>query len=327
MTPNSLIKPITITLMLAVVTLSIFTVQAAVKVGSYVGNWKPSITYAVGDLITYSNKTFISLVAKNKAKDPLKNPKVWQLLAGVGADGVDGAIGSQGDIGSKGDTGLQGPIGLTGPSGTNGVDGVVGPKGDAGIPTVGTDVGDMQYWDGSQWVMIPVATNNTVLRNCNGVPTWVADHCALQIGDTGPAGGIVFYISDAGLHGLEAATMDQGIAAWGCYGISIVGTQVASVGAGAANTAAILAGCNEANTAAKVANAYALNGFTDWYLPSKNELYFLYAQKNVVGGFSYNSYWSSTETYSTEASYHTFSYGTSITTKESTHSVRAVRSF
>jgi hypothetical protein len=68
----------------------------------------------------------------------------------------------------------------------------------------------MQWWNGSAWVMIPVGANNTTLKNCNGVPTWVIAHCGFLIGDTGPAGSIVFYLTDAtGLHGLEAAPVDQ----------------------------------------------------------------------------------------------------------------------
>ena len=74
--------------MLAVVPLTISTAQAAVKLGSYVGIWKASTVYAAGDLITYSNKTFLSLVAKNKAKNPNSNPKAWQVLGGVGVAGT-----------------------------------------------------------------------------------------------------------------------------------------------------------------------------------------------------------------------------------------------
>jgi hypothetical protein len=345
--PNSLIKPITITLMLAVV-LTIFTVQAAVKIGSYVGTWKSNVTYVAGDLITYSDKTFLSLVAKNKNKNPIKTPNAWQLLGGVGAGSI-GLTGPQGAQGPKGDQGMQGvagPAGLTGQTGADST--VAGPRGAPGNPTAGTDVGDMQYWDGSTWVMIPAplpvrrAATTGGLQFCNGVPGWnVGSTCVYtpdttpntsspyHIGDNGPAGGIIFYITDAGFHGLEAAPVDQGIAAWGCTGNSISGAQSTAVGTGAANTAAIVAGCSEANTAAKVADAYVLNGFTDWYLSSKDELNLLYGQKVVVGGFTAVNYWSSTEFEAVGAWGYEFEGGTPEGGgfKNLLRQVRAVRDF
>ena len=48
-------------------------------------------------------------------------------------------------------------------------------------------------------------------------------------------------------------------------------------------------------TAAAVARAYRGGGFDDWFLPSKSELNKLYHAKSAVGGFSDDSYWSSTE--------------------------------
>ena len=42
------------------------------------------------------------------------------------------------------------------------------------------------------------------------------DSVTYEIGDTGPAGGIVFYVTDGGLHGLEAAPEDQDRGEWGC---------------------------------------------------------------------------------------------------------------
>jgi hypothetical protein len=127
----SFLKSIAIVLTLAVAPLTISTAQAVVKLGSYFGNWKPGITYGAGDLITYSNKTFISLVAKNKAKNPNSNPKFWQVLGGGGADGV-GVIGPQG---LKGDTGqaVTGSFTYSNTCGLSGTDackiGAVGPGG------------------------------------------------------------------------------------------------------------------------------------------------------------------------------------------------------
>jgi hypothetical protein len=187
----------------------------------------------------------------------------------------------------------------------------------------------MQYWDGSTWVMIPVSVNSATLKICNGVPIWTTTNCGvLKIGDTGPAGGKVFYITDTGRHGLEAAPVDQssGIE-WGCYGTVVGGTSEA-IGTGNDNTVAINAQCGT-GTAASIAASYSLNGFSDWYLPSKDELNLLYAQKTVVGGFASGYYWSSTEDGSSAAWVQGFFNGLQYDYLKNDASirVRAVRAF
>ena len=119
---------------------------------------------------------------------------------------------------------------------------------------------------------------------------------ACEIGKPGPAGGIIFYCDNTGKHGLEAAPVDQGTATWGCWGLNASITIITSgaIGTGSANTAAIIVVCGRSSAAA-IAAAYTLNGYSDWYLPSIVELYELYYNKDVVGGFSDYYYWSSTE--------------------------------
>jgi len=184
--------------------------------------------------------------------------------------------------------------------------GPAGPAGQTGAPgsfPAGVALGDMQYWDGTAWMMIPAGSRDTILKNCDGIPTWASSGpnsgCGpFHIGDTGPAGGKVFYLTDtSGMHGLEAAPEDQGSAVWGCNGTLISGADGTAVGTGAQNTADILAGCNEAGIAARLADNYVLNGYTGWFLPSKDELNLLYEQRDVVGGFAVGivSYTSSTE--------------------------------
>ncbi len=70
------------------------------------------------------------------------------------------------------------------------------------------------------------------------------------------------------------------------------------MGTGAQNTVDILAGCATAGIAADIADDYELIGYTDWFLPSKNELNLLYQRKAVVGGFDNDYYWSSRENHS-----------------------------
>ena len=165
----------------------------------------------------------------------------------------------------------------------------------------------------NQIVVIPMCGDDT--------PTY-------SIGETGPAGGIVFYTTDRGRHGLEAAAADSTSSEWGCYEDFIGGTSLA-IGTGAANTAAIVAGCVSAqNTAAEVANAYELNSFADWFLPSRGELNLLYLQKDVVGSFASVCCWSSSEFDSNAAWVQYFDDGGQVGDgKVVPLGVRAVRAF
>jgi len=41
-----------------------------------------------------------------------------------------------------------------------------------GIGNKGNNPGDMQFWNGKQWVILPAGEHNEELSICNGVPTW-----------------------------------------------------------------------------------------------------------------------------------------------------------
>ena len=68
------------------------------------------------------------------------------------------------------------------------------------------------------------------------------DETTYAIGNIGPSGvGIVFYITDGGLHGLEAASGDQGsLIAWSDI-VDVFGGTSTAIGTGTANTDAIIA--------------------------------------------------------------------------------------
>jgi hypothetical protein len=142
-------------------------------------------------------------------------------------------------------------------------------------------------------------------------------------------GGIIFYIDGTGLHGLISAQTDQSTGAqWGCYGTSIGGTSTA-IGTGQANTTLIVNGCSEAGRAARICDDLVLNGYSDWFLPSKDELNQMYLQKTVIGGFANFSYWSSSEYNAYYAWAQDFFYGSQLnySIKTSPYYVRAVRAF
>jgi hypothetical protein len=141
-------------------------------------------------------------------------------------------------------------------------------------------------------------------------------------------GGIIFYIDSTGQLGFIAANSDQSTGAqWGCYGTSIGGTSTA-IGTGQANTTAIINGCSTAGIAARVCNELVLNGYDDWFLPSRDELYQMYLQKTFIGDFVSYLYWSSSEYSANEAwgMYFTDGYKMHVS-KSLTHYVRAIRAF
>jgi hypothetical protein len=149
-------------------------------------------------------------------------------------------------------------------------------------------------------------------------------------------GGKIFYIFQPGdpgyvagqYHGLIAATSDtQGYRVFGCRGW-LSGTSTALV-TGAANTTTLL-GCSETNFAAKYAKAVTDGGYTDWYLPSKDELNKLYLNRNLVGNFIDVNYWSSSQwsPWYWYAWYQSFSDGSQNgDDKNAQKGIRAIRTF
>lgn len=117
------------------------------------------------------------------------------------------------------------------------------------------------------------------------------------------------------------------MAQWGCPYITI-GTSTA-IGTGQANTTAIVNGCSEAGVAARICNDLVLNGYSDWFLPSQDELNLMYAQRTAIGGFASACYWSSSEYNDYRVYVQYFLNGTQSSDfhKGTPDSVRAVRAF
>ena len=159
-------------------------------------------------------------------------------------------------------------------------------------------------------------------------PTPTSTPATYTIGQSA-LGGIIAYINgggSTGTSGLVVTSSDVGSAVWGCADISITTSE--SIGTGNANTLAIVAGCTTSGIAAKVCNDLVEGGYSDWYLPSYNELVQLYNNYSTFG-MSTVRYWSSSQVDTGNAKALNFALGfASNRYKDAVAlSFRAVRSF
>ncbi len=148
-----------------------------------------------------------------------------------------------------------------------------------------------------------------------------------EVGDIGPAGGIVFYDKGEYSNGwryIEAAPQDIPIPngttiEWGCFNNAVADARNIPVGSGQENTDAILAfhntfdnyyenpeQCSDVSNgtvAAKLCDDFEITNeatlFDDWFLPSEGEMKLMYENLHLqgMGGFDTNNilYWTSTE--------------------------------
>lgn len=123
------------------------------------------------------------------------------------------------------------------------------------------------------------------------------------------------YAGDYSGHHYYTTPLDQGMYNWSS-GPSDAFTNVNNNSDGLNNTSLLNALTNppdsyapyKAAQACKALNDGNTYGYTDWYLPARNELGVLYANREVIGNFGLGNYWSSTENDGNTAIAWSFSY-------------------
>jgi len=144
-------------------------------------------------------------------------------------------------------------------------------------------------------------------------------------------GGIIAYLNKTGKHGLITAPEDQSVGIQWCNGKYIrIKADSTAIGTGKINTDKIVEVQKEGDYAAKLCKDLVIEGYKDWFLPSKDELNELYKNKDLIGEFSKDYYWSSTESGNEfNAWIQSFDNGFQSLDgiKQSPYRVRAVRAF
>ena len=209
---------------------------------------------------------------------------------------------ANGPTGAQGPAGPQGPIGLTGADGTPGATGPQGIQGETGAVGATGPIG-LTGADGTPGATGPQGIQGeTGATGPQGVAGPSGSSTTYSIGLSAEQGGYIFWVSTDGKHGLVAETQDQG------------------------NTTLYEA----QNLISNPNNHFSPNGakFRDWRLPTKFELNEMYLQKDAIGGFSSNYYWSSTEYDDYNAWIQGFLIGNlNYVSKFNFIAVRAVRAF
>jgi hypothetical protein len=145
-------------------------------------------------------------------------------------------------------------------------------------------------------------------------------------------GGIIAYINgggSTGTSGLVASIGDvSSNAQFGCNGTSIATST--SLGTGNANTNLIIANCSTFGIAARVCADYTDGTYTDWYLPSIDELSELWTNRAAIGGFDpFGQYGSSSQAGASTQWVVNFNSGAQVNSapKFIGLKIRAIRSF
>jgi hypothetical protein len=145
---------------------------------------------------------------------------------------------------------------------------------------------------GPYLIWFKISSPKTTTSTSSTIKVSCATGGECRVGDIGAGGGVVFYVPATpqwwGRY-MEAAPNR-----WngsygdlrhnsGCYGLSISDARAVGLGSGKQNTELIVSACPESNIAARVAYDLVLNGKSDWFLPSRDELNAMYPHREAIG--------------------------------------------
>jgi hypothetical protein len=153
-----------------------------------------------------------------------------------------------------------------------------------------------------------------------------------SIRDRGPSGGWIFYVNPNAATDdwkyLEAWKADSGSFQWKVNNTSSTLATSTAIGTGYSNTYSVIT--NTAHPAANAVRNATYAGFSDWFLPSRDELSQMHNNLEDwgIGGFANSNFWSSTEATFEKAWLQSFTIGTQYEDfKTENMYVRAVRAF
>jgi hypothetical protein len=201
-----------------------------------------------------------------------------------------------------------------------------------GVVTV--DANGSQTIDGAPTVLLSVKFGYVNLVSDGGNWFILSSASTFYIGQP-YGGGKIAYLDATGQHGLIAAAQDitdniNEFYIWGCNGTNIPGADGTAIGTGMQNTLDIVAGCGDPACAAQLCYNLVIGEYTDWFLPSVDELLQVYINRDLIGGFVDISqpFTSSSEVDSGNAKFVNFNGGGVVTDQKFfLKRVRAVRAF
>jgi len=158
----------------------------------------------------------------------------------------------------------------------------------------------------------------------------------LAIGDNF-GGGKVAYIFQPGdpgyianqVHGFITTIGDQvNSIQWYNGSFIVTGATATLLNTGNSNTNIIVSAQGPGNYAAKLCSDLSVNGYSDWFLPGRDELNKLYLNRVAIGTFLNTFYWSSSELDLNFAGSQNFTTGAqSFSNKINNYAVRPIRTF